>query len=241
MSYSLGLVLQPFKRLYLTLDTYQIDIAHRILLSSNLNDAAVLAALQQQGNSNVTSVRYFANAANTRTRGVDLVGTYTIPFAVGQLDLTTSYSGIRTRIRSAVTQPAALSAIGSTQTIVGRDEIGRLEESFPKDKLILSGTWKLTQWDLMLAATRYGTVRVRNPTSVSRDQTYGARWVVDASASYKPDMHWMLTLGANNLLNAYPDKTVNAINSIYGQMPYSNYAPFGFNGAYVYARIGYSW
>ncbi|WP_038230106.1 TonB-dependent receptor plug domain-containing protein [Xylella fastidiosa] len=241
LSYSLGLVLQPFERLYLTLDTYQIDIAHRILLSSNLNDAAVLAALQQQGNSNVTSVRYFTNAANTRTRGVDLVGTYTIPFAVGQLDLTTSYSGIGTRIRSAVTQPAALSAIGSTQTIVGRDEIGRLEESFPKDKLILSGTWKLTQWDLMLAATRYGTVTVRNPTSVSRDQTYGARWVVDASASYKSDMHWMLTLGANNLLNAYPDKTVNAINSIYGQMPYSNYAPFGFNGTYVYARIGYSW
>ncbi|HHW4679959.1 MAG TPA: TonB-dependent receptor domain-containing protein, partial [Xylella taiwanensis] len=49
LSYSLGLVLQPVERLYLTLDTYQIDIKHRILLSSNLNDASVLAALQRQG------------------------------------------------------------------------------------------------------------------------------------------------------------------------------------------------
>jgi len=24
-------------------------------------------------------------------------------------------------------------------------------------------------------------------------------------------------------------------------MPYSNYSPFGFNGAYVYGRISYTW
>ncbi|HHW4678152.1 MAG TPA: TonB-dependent receptor plug domain-containing protein [Xylella sp.] len=240
-SYSLGLVLQPIERLYLTLDTYQIDINHRILLSSNLNDASVLAALQQQDNSNVTSVRYFANAADTRTRGIDLVSTYAVPFATSQLDLTASYSGIQSNIRQAVTQPAALSAIGSTQAILGRDEIGRLEESFPKNKLILSGSWKLTHWDLMLATTRYSTFTVRNPISPLGDQTYGARWVTDASASYRPNMHWILTVGTNNLFNTYPDKTVNPINSIYGQMPYSNYAPFGFNGTYVYARIGYFW
>ncbi|EWS79256.1 hypothetical protein AF72_01465 [Xylella taiwanensis] len=155
--------------------------------------------------------------------------------------MTASYSGIQSKIRKAVTQSAVLAAIGSTQTILGRDEIGRLEESFPKNKLILSGTWKLTHWDLMLAATRYGTFTVRNPTSSSHDQTYGARWVVDTSASYRPDKNWILTLGTNNLFNAYPDTTVNPINSIYGQMPYSNYAPFGCNGTYVYARIGYCW
>ena len=30
-------------------------------------------------------------------------------------------------------------------------------------------------------------------------------------------------------------------NSTFGMLPYSNYSPFGFNGAYVYGRIKYTW
>jgi iron complex outermembrane receptor protein len=241
LSYSLGLVLQPVERLYLTLDAYQIKIDDRILLSSNLNDAAVLAQLRSLGYSNVTSVRYFSNAADTRTRGVDLVGTYTIPFAASSLDLTASYGYSKTEITHAVEQPQALADIGSTQTILGRDEIGRLEDSFPKDKIVLSGTWKLQHWDLNLAATRYGDFTVRNSASAARDQTYAASWVVDASASFKPNDNWTLTLGVDNLLDQYPDKTANLINATYGVLPYSNYSPYGFNGAYVYGRINYRW
>ena len=36
-SYSLGLVLQPAERLYITVDAFQIDIDDRILLSSTIN------------------------------------------------------------------------------------------------------------------------------------------------------------------------------------------------------------
>ncbi|MET0550938.1 MAG: TonB-dependent receptor [Xanthomonas sp.] len=241
LSYSLGLVLQPVERLYLTVDAYQIEIDDRILLSSNLNDAAVLGQLRGLGYSNVTSVRYFSNAADTRTRGVDVVGTYSIPFAASTLDLTASYGYSKTDITHAVTQPQALVAIGSTQTTLGRDEIGRLEDSYPKDKLILSGTWKLPKWDLSLAATRYGEFTVRNSATATRDQTYGADWVVDASASFKPSANWTLTLGADNVFDQYPDKTANLINSTYGMLPYSNYSPYGFNGAYVYGRINYRW
>ncbi|WP_369943599.1 TonB-dependent receptor plug domain-containing protein [Xanthomonas medicagonis] len=241
LSYSLGLVLQPVERLYLTLDAYQIKIDDRILLSSNLNDAAVLAQLRGLGYANVTSVRYFSNAADTRTRGVDLVGTYSIPFAASSLELTASYGYSKTEVTHAITQPQALVDIGSTQTTLGRDEIGRLEDSFPKDKIILSGTWKLQHWDFNLAATRYGDFTVRNSASAARDQTYDANWVVDASASFKPSSNWTLTLGADNLLDQYPDKTTNLVNSTYGMLPYSNYSPYGFNGAYVYGRINYRW
>ena len=75
------------------------------------------------------------------------------------------------------------------------------------------------------------------------DQTYDPQWVVDVSASFKPSEQWTLTLGADNVLDSHPDRTratstgVNA----WGQMPYSNYSPAGFNGAYVYARVGYKW
>jgi iron complex outermembrane recepter protein len=243
LSYSLGLVLQPVDRLYITLDAYQIKIDDRILLSSLLSksDAAVAAVLAEQGYSNLSSVRYFLNGADTRTRGVDLVSSYSIPFAASSLDLTASYSYNKTEVTNYVAQTAGLAAIGSTSQLIGRDELGRLEDSYPKDKFILGGTWNLSQWALGLTATRYGEFTTRSTSGAAYDQTYGARWLLDASASYKPSSNWTLTVGVDNLLNTYPEKTELLANSTYGQLPYSNYSPFGFNGAYVYGRIRYTW
>ena len=52
---------------------------------------------------------------------------------------------------------------------------------------------------------------------------------------------WRFTLGGDNVLNEYPDEVLFA-NSTGGQLPYlSSASPFGFNGAYVYGRVGYRW
>ena len=84
------------------------------------------------------------------------------------------------------------------------------------------------------------TVRQTNPAF---DQSYDPQWVLDVSASFKPSAQWTLTVGADNVLDSHPDKVNPASTSVnaWGQMPYSNYAPAGFNGAYVYGRIGYKW
>ncbi|MFT4199027.1 MAG: TonB-dependent receptor [Pseudoxanthomonas sp.] len=240
-SYSLGLVLQPTDRLYLTVDAYRIKIDDRILLSSNIStNTAVLALLSSLGIDNVTSFRYFTNAADTKTEGVDVVGTYTIPFASGSLDLTASYSYNKTEITHLDASPSVLTSLGITTDLVGRDEIGRLEDSFPKDKAILGGKWSTTHWDLSLTATRYGSFTVRNATYASRDQTFSAKWLTDVSVAYRPDANWTFTVGADNVFDTYPDE-VAYINSTSGIFPYSNYSPFGFNGAYVYGRINYKW
>ena len=94
---------------------------------------------------------------------------------------------------------------------------------------------------IALRYTRYGKFTVRNSATALRDQTYGDAWVVDASASYKPSSNWTLTVGADNLLDKYPDRTEDLQNSTFGMLPYSNYSPFGFNGAYVYGRVKYTW
>ena len=70
-------------------------------------------------------------------------------------------------------------------------------------------------------------------------QTYGAKWIADASVSYKLG-GWKFTVGADNVFNTYPDENSFA-NSTSGQFPYSNLSPFGFNGRYVYGKIGFSW
>ena len=106
-------MLQPVERLYLTVDAFQIDIDDRILLSSTINtNPATNALLTSLGINNVTAFRYFNNAANTRTRGVDVVGSYNIPLAASALDLTASYSYNKTEVKRLAPSPGVLTGLG---------------------------------------------------------------------------------------------------------------------------------
>lgn len=243
LSYSTGLVIQPTDNVYLTIDAYQIKIDDRIVLSSNIpltgNQAAqdLLAGL---GITGVTSARYFNNAIDTRTEGVDVVGNWSIPLSASSLNLTASYNYNKTKVTRVAPNPAALEALGADLERMGRDERGRIEEGFPRDKFALTANWKLDQWDFNLGGTRYGRFITRHASNPAQDQSFGAKWVVDASASYRPTENWAFTLGADNVTDAYPDKTIDA-NSTFGLIPYSLQSPFGFNGRYYYARAAYSW
>jgi iron complex outermembrane receptor protein len=245
LSYGLGLVLQPIDRLYVTIDAYQIDIDDRIVLSSNLllgGNAAAQALLASLGVNGVTSARYFTNAADTRTRGVDVIAQYTVPLANSSLNLTAGYNYNKTEIQRIAPNPPELTALGANLWRIGRDEQGRIEEGYPRDKTTLTAAWNLARWDFTFGATRYGefTTRVSETGNPVNDQTYGAKWILDASTSYRPSENWTLTLGADNLLDEYPDRTIFP-NSNSGQFPYSSQSPGGFNGAYVYGRVAYTW
>ena len=45
-----------------------------------------------------------------------------------------------------------------------------------------------------------------------------------------------MALGANNVFDVYPDKTIKR-NSFNGIFQHSGYSPFGFNGRYIYTRL----
>ncbi|WP_287595966.1 TonB-dependent receptor [Thermomonas sp.] len=243
LSYSLGLVLQPVERLYLTIDAYRIEIDDRIVLSSNLNianNAAAQALLAGLGITNVTSARYFNNAIDTRTRGVDVVGSWNVPLDASNLNLTASYNYNKTEVTRIAPNPAALSALGANLERMGRDERGRIEEGSPRDKFALTAGWNLQRWDFNAGATRYGEVTARHASNPAQDQTYGGKWTLDLSVNFRPNQHWVATLGADNALDEYPEENVYA-NSTFGMFPYSLYSPFGFNGRYVYGRVSYKW
>ncbi|RRN58868.1 TonB-dependent receptor [Pseudoxanthomonas sp. SGNA-20] len=243
LSYSLGLVLQPAERVYLTIDAYQIEVDDRIVLSSNLNLTGNQAAqdlLAGLGFPGVTAARYFNNAVDTRTRGVDVVGTWSVPLAASNLDLTASYNHNKTEVTRIAPNPAALASLGANLERIGRDERGRIEEGAPRDKFALGAIWKLAQWDFSANAVRYGEFTSRHATNPDQDQTYAAKWTLDTAVSFRPSANWTFTLGADNVLDEYPEKTI-FVNSTSGMIPYSLYSPFGFNGRYVYGRIGYAW
>jgi iron complex outermembrane recepter protein len=243
LSYSLGLVLQPAERVYVTVDAYQIGIDDRIVLSSNLNitnNAAAQALLANLGITGVTAARYFNNAIDTKTRGIDVVATWSLPLAGSGLDLTASYNYNKTEVTRIAPNPAALNALGANLERIGRDERGRVEEGFPRDKFALNAVWKLAAWDLAAGATRYGEFTTRHATLPAQDQVFDAKWTLDASVSFRPGKQWTITAGADNLLDEYPEGALFA-NSTAGLIPYSLYSPFGFNGRYVYAKVAYAW
>lgn len=234
----LGLVLQPADGLYITVDAYQIDVDDRIILSENLIGPAVTTFLEGRGIFGVTGGRYFTNAVDTRTRGIDIIGSYGWQLADGDFDLTAGYNHNDTKITRIAPNPPELTAGGLDLQRIGRVEQGRVTEGNPDSKLFFGGTWESGNWRLSSTATRYGefTVFNSNPTL---DQTFDAEWTLDLSASYLVN-GWNFTIGGDNVLDAYPDEVIFP-NSTGGQLPYSAASPFGFNGAFTYVKVGYTW
>ena len=245
-SYGLGLVLQPVEALYVTVDAYRIDIADRISLSENLIDAAPSTAVRDflaaRGIFGVTGGRYFTNALDTQTTGIDVIGSYRWALDTGNLELTAGYNYSKTTIEKIAANPPQLTSGGLNLQRIGRVERGRLTVGAPRDKTLLGAVWNSGNWSFSTTATRYGEFTVlfdataRTPT---RDQTFDAQWTLDLSTSYKLD-RWDFTLGADNVLDAYPDEVIYQ-NATFGQLPYSGSSPFGFNGALVYGKVGYKW
>ncbi len=237
-NFSLGLVLQPADALYITIDAYQIEVEDRITLSENLTSTAVRNYLNANGFPGVGGGRYFTNAIDTTTRGLDIIGTYRWDLDNGAFDLTVGLNLNKTEIDRIAANPPALSLIDPTAVRFGRVELGRFEVGAPRDKLQIGGLWQVGNFEFGATSTRYGEITVLN-ADPSRDQTFSAEWTLDLSVAYTLDQ-WKFTLGGDNVFDNYPDEVLFA-NSTFGQLPYSGSAPFGFNGSYLYFNVGYQW
>jgi iron complex outermembrane recepter protein len=239
VNYSVGLVSRPLDALSVTIDVYRIEIDDRIILSENLTGAAVADFLTAQGFPGVTGGRYFTNAVDTKTEGVDLVALYSLDFARSNLDLTFAYNWNRTEVTKIRPNPPELEAIGLELVRFARVEEGRITDGTPRDKIILGADYTVSDWDVQLTATRFGEWKVlsNNP---ALDQTFGSEILVDLAVSYTWQDRLRLTVGADNLFDTYPDKS-NPSGFFTGNVaPYPAVAPFGYNGRFVYGRIRYS-
>lgn len=236
---SLGAVFQPSKNSSLTVDAYQIDIDNRILYSSNLVLPANLQAVLAAQNVLVGGARYFANALDTTTTGVDIVGTWTVPLSgADKLTWTLGYNHNTTTVNRVASNPAVLAANGLT--LIDRQSILRATDTAPKEKFSLAADYVTGPWAVHGVATRYGSF-LSPQNNATLDQTYAANWVADVSLSYR----WKkstVTVGVDNVGDQYPDQVTSAGNlNQAGTLPYSTFSPYGFNGRYVYAKAVYAW
>ena len=239
MNYSAGVAVEPLRNMSLTVDYYRIDLKDRIVLSNNFTGAAIVDTLQAHGIVGVNGARYFTNAVDSRTNGIDIIGNYGWSFTrTALLRLTAAYNGNWTK----VTRIDSSSVIpGQGVALFSRVDQARLEKGNPRDNLVLSANLDLGRFGINLRDQRFGSVTAYGSTTTSaNDQTWTPKWVTDLSVSYGPVSRATVTLGADNLSNQYPDPTITA-NTNSGILPYSGISPFGINGRFIYAKLSYGW
>jgi iron complex outermembrane receptor protein len=241
-NYSFGVALNPVKNLAITADYYQILIDDRIVFSGNFNQPAVVTFLTNAGFPNIAGARYFTNAIDTRTLGLDIVANYGFPLgATSTLRLTGGFNYNVNRVLRVAPTPPALSAF--QETLFDRVERARIEVGQPKDNVYLSGVFTYNDLGLTLRTQRFGEVTsFGTPTNGSLDQTFGAKWITDVNASYTFNQRFTVSAGVDNVFDVYPDANnqgdaTTAGNNNFGIFPYNQISPFGFNGAFYYGRV----
>jgi iron complex outermembrane receptor protein len=219
---------------------YRIRVRDRIILSGSFDDIAVQTFLEQRRFFGIGGVRFFSNALGTRTTGVDAAASYRFRVREADIRLHAGFNHNRTRVTLTDSIPGLLALF--TSTLFDRVERGRFEQGQPRDNLILLGVVTRNAWTVTARSQRFGSVvSFGEPEDGALDQHYGAKWLGDLSIGYRRG-RLLLTLGADNLFNTYPDRNrfgdaTTEGNSNFGMFPYSNLSPFGFAGRLVYLRL----
>jgi iron complex outermembrane receptor protein len=236
---SIGLALTPLSNLTLTADYYNIRIDDRIVFSGNFTGVAMTNFLASQGFPGVSSARFFTNAIDTHTAGVDVVGRFAWDLVeYGVLRFTGGYNHTKSKVTRIASTPSALAS--QQAVLFDRVEQGRIEVGQPHETISLMFDHTVKRFATNLHVQKYGEVTFRGSATTSTlDQTFHAKWITDLNMSYRLMRQLRFTVGANNLFDIYPDRQIPGNNNS-GIFQYSNtLTTFGFNGRFVYVRARY--
>ena len=236
----LGFVFTPTTALSITLDGYYIRIKDRIERTGRLFGPGISAILAANGLADIEQAEYFINAADTETKGFDLVADYSRTLGdFGKIGATLAFNYSRTKVTDVVATPSQLfaangaSLLGAGSVFFGGDKIGELEVLQPHTKLVSTLNWSKGIFGLSVTATRYGKYTQR--TAAGDDRHFGAKIITDASVSAKVTDFATLSVGATNLFDVRPE--TNGPGSPQTGQGYYGPSPFNPAGGYYYGRI----
>ena len=242
VSYNLGFVFNPDNGFRLSVDFYRVDIDDRITLSERIGGPEVTQFIDDSlGIPGVLGVRFFTNAIDTQTDGFDVVADYAFDLGAGSLALSAAYNKSETEVTEVDPNPPVLDSLGVDNVLFGVEERNTIETASPDDKLILTAHWTSERWSLLARGTQYGeATRVFNfGDGFEPEQTYGSEWGIDLDVEFAVTSQLSVAIGANNVLDEYPDLSSADIN-FFGNLPYDVLQPITFNGAFYYLRTTYS-
>lgn len=240
VSFSLGTVFTPAPGATLSIDYYNIKVKDRIGTSGTfeITDAQrpTLRDLGLANYATVNEVQFLTNAFDTRTQGIDVVGSYRFAIGdMGSLNSMLAFNWNKTRV------------IARDATIVSDVRVAQLEKTLPKTRVILTENWTAGPLSILGRMNWYGKYTVSDDGPVS--QTFGSEFVFDLEVSYEINDNFTLSAGAQNIFSNYPDKfsnTKGTLGPVYASTGgrftgdiYPDVSPFGFNGGFWYGRIGF--
>ncbi|GAB4572637.1 MAG: TonB-dependent receptor [Rhodothalassiaceae bacterium] len=248
-SLSGGIVFDPLPGLNIAIDAYRIKIDDRIVLTENLPSSVVVPLLEGVGITGVQRARFFVNGIDTRTRGFDIVATYSYDTDdYGLFRFTAGFNYNKTTITDLKAAPGPLAEADLTgEDLFGRLEQLRFERGQPKTKANFAVNWILDALGATLRLNRFGET-LDPGTTAATDEILSAKWITDIEFRYDFTQWLQLAAGANNLFDQYPTVSPTGTRpdggtfSIFNEiLPFSSFSPFGFNGRFIYARATVSW
>ncbi len=237
VNYGLGFTFSKFG-LTATVDAYSIDIKDRIILTDYF-DASSL-------NVGADAAQFFANGVDTRTQGIDIVLNYRKRF--GKHGMNVGLAGNMNRLTIQDINNGDL----NRYTFFSPFSEAYLKAAAPRNKFVLNLGYNISKFSANVALTRFSEVEIQDFQWVDSPATtdaeaealeavatdiYEAAYVFDLSVSYDITKNIRLTLGGNNLFNAYPTPQFDGWTD---QGGFSDSVQMGTDGAYLFGRIGFN-
>ena len=221
--FTIGTVLRPNQKTSVTIDYFYIDVNDKIILTPEL-----LAQTQEQktifNKYHVSAARFFTNAANVITRGVNIKLNYLHNLAKdSSVDFGIWYNYNKNSIKK--TDDNKMSTI---------DKLSKdmLENAQPKSSLKLLTKYEYRKLEATLNITRYGSY-------FQGSDKFDSAITTDLNIAYNFNKNFRISVGSLNLFNTLPNKWDNLDGDLYGTngiKQYSRYSPFGYSGAYYYIK-----
>lgn len=205
-----------------SIDAYLINVTDRIVLTGYF-DASHL-------NLGVSAAQFFANGANTSTQGIDAVISWkkSISNSTYGIALVGNYNDMK-----------ILEVHNNNldkETFFGAREESFLLASAPKYKGALNLTYRNNKFNAGLSFTHFAQIVLID--YAGEEDIYTPKTITDLTIGYNFCKALKLNVGCNNLLNVYPDKQDEQGNTENGG--YWDSVQMGFGGAYLYARLGFT-
>ena len=147
----------------------------------------------------VGQAQFFANAADTRSLGLDVVLNHTATLGSGRLNSTLAANFNQLKIDRVRTSGRLA---GREDDFFGPREQAFVKASAPPSKINLTFDYSLGRFSTLLRFVRFDKVRLVDFDG--NDMNYAARVTTDLTLSYALTDHLQLSVGSTNLFNRYP-------------------------------------
>ncbi len=233
----------------LTVDAYNIAVRDRIILSEQFRGDELAAYLLTQ-DIRAGAATYFTNALNTSTTGLDVILRYGLPINDNsRVRFILSGNFNQTKVTNvdedadgnrSIPTPSAIAEFTDIP-LLGEMQITRIEKGTPTNVFNLMIDYKVGDFSAIFKNVRFGNITWAEFNDLGNlvQQEFTSKIRTDLELAYEVTDGLRVSIGANNLLDVYPDKARKDI-AFGGIFQYDGTYPLGFNGRYIYARANYT-